>query len=824
MADVQNRLNNQGFILDQLGSSVQSQEDRLTTRLTSQLVKEREDLRNELRASMVHMMSDLADIKDRLVDTSAHHASSGHSQIKYKCDVTSEKDPISHNTGASVIRGNQPAFGFTKSEHDSDLKSERNRAVDLNLCEEQSTVNDQLSHLMSQLKHLNTNLISCLQSNSNDVFEKANNNFKKEIKYTLKEVEANIVDKIIQHDNERRTELCEAVRKNMISIKQETQLQNNKIKQEILDQLCARAQFGEIHRDMEKQLDIMREVKSELKGNFTNISFVLRLLIFLLPVFLVLLPWAPVLSQGGIKSEKVDICTKFEQFALDFEHITKDTYLVKKLSETAVRVKTSLDELTSIYSHMEEMKNYNPEVSSVQVMDNIHKEFKVGIEKHVYPLFLESKNILDTIKGKLGTITDDGRSMIDYLKKYSSDNKDEIFATLKEFQNAIKHIVANATKATILESNQDKNKHNISNDYLSNSNIFYEMQKSMNINLKHELHQLKSELLLILSDKIEKQITLHEKSLPLPGDTGDRQDSSIDIQSDSDKSVHHSDKFYKASFGDTNQTFNASLEFRNELKDIRKELKALRIGLKSQFQSAIGSFKIGLDESTAILTETQTEFLSVLQGDLDKHLQYLFRDLTEVMEKEGQLMRELNHETDTYNRNVYQFYFPVKLFKQRVKSGVWVISCPWYVQQFDTSLRGNVKFNADGTLGVWMVFGRYPNRVGLLPRQPVTFYYKVSVVDEDDNREKILGESPLGYLDEVGQKIRFDALAIDGWKMLCLELQEMGFVKLDTLVIKYVLVVKPSGISREMLTPNPKDHIDSLKEEDPLRGPVPSTQ
>ena len=196
------------------------------------------------------------------------------------------------------------------------------------------------------------------------------------------------------------------------------------------------------------------------------------------------------------------------------------------------------------------------------------------------------------------------------------------------------------------------------------------------------------------------------------------------------------------------------------------------------------------------ISKVKDQIIKDVRTDTDKQIQYQNRDLADVIEKEAFLSRELIRSPDEGYRNVYEFYFPVRNFDKRVGSGVWVFSCPWYVNQFGSCLKGAVWFKPDGTVFIKLIDGRYPKVVGLKPKPRNSFSFKVSVVDEGGKiEEKVLGGSHVGEHDEVRQGI---LLGIWGdWigSFPCDDLRQGGYVKCGTLLVKYVITVQEDGLA-----------------------------
>ncbi|XP_005112837.1 uncharacterized protein LOC101850387 [Aplysia californica] len=187
--------------------------------------------------------------------------------------------------------------------------------------------------------------------------------------------------------------------------------------------------------------------------------------------------------------------------------------------------------------------------------------------------------------------------------------------------------------------------------------------------------------------------------------------------------------------------------------------------------------------------EIKTE-LGTLQGtvvkELHRNVMEASYDLINMIEKEAQLTRESSRWTGVEYRPKYEFYFNIKRFKQRVGSGTDVFSCPWYIAQFDSCLKGSVDFNADGTIGIWLLYGRYPKVVGLTPKKKKQFKYKIMLVDMDDEtKQKTLKDDTDVNFDETSQSAGYGSQGYEVGNYSCAELQQEGFVEGDTLVLKY---------------------------------------
>ena len=104
-------------------------------------------------------------------------------------------------------------------------------------------------------------------------------------------------------------------------------------------------------------------------------------------------------------------------------------------------------------------------------------------------------------------------------------------------------------------------------------------------------------------------------------------------------------------------------------------------------------------------------------------MQYEIRDISDVIDKEAQLSREVARKTGSDGRKVFDFHFQVDDFTRRVKSDDKVFSLPWYVPQLDTCLKGLVGFTTDSRLEVRLIDGPYPKLVGLQAKPQKQYKY-----------------------------------------------------------------------------------------------------
>ena len=190
------------------------------------------------------------------------------------------------------------------------------------------------------------------------------------------------------------------------------------------------------------------------------------------------------------------------------------------------------------------------------------------------------------------------------------------------------------------------------------------------------------------------------------------------------------------------------------------------------------------------IKEVRTRLAREIHSDVDRQLQAACRDVCEVVEKEAHLTRD----KPKVKGHPQEFYFQIKDFKYRVGSGVKVFSFPWHIPQFESCLKGFACFNTDGKLSVMLVDGRYPKCVGV-PCKPSKLYsYKVTVADPcNELREKLVKERHDGVFDEAAQGMRPDGHGIVLETLACDQLEREGYIRHDTLTLKYVIAMRTAG-------------------------------
>ena len=169
----------------------------------------------------------------------------------------------------------------------------------------------------------------------------------------------------------------------------------------------------------------------------------------------------------------------------------------------------------------------------------------------------------------------------------------------------------------------------------------------------------------------------------------------------------------------------------------------------------------------------------------------------DVVEKEAQILRDYskvnslpppllfvpNYGKD--NITQFNFYFRVRDFTRRTKSGVSVYSPPWYIEKLNTCLRGCVTFLPNGNLDIWLYPGRNPKLVGLPPKDKYSYKYKVSVVTDDVDKEKMIKEEyGHGAQDEKEEKVHAEWGNNIGC-VSCESLEKEGYIEWDALLLKY---------------------------------------
>ena len=200
-------------------------------------------------------------------------------------------------------------------------------------------------------------------------------------------------------------------------------------------------------------------------------------------------------------------------------------------------------------------------------------------------------------------------------------------------------------------------------------------------------------------------------------------------------------------------------------------------------------------ESKHELQDVRTRLLREIHSDVDRQLQAACRDVFEIVEKEAHLTRDHHRSwSKTKPRAAHEFHFQVRDFKYRVGSGVKVFSFPWHIPQFESCLKGFVCFNSDGKLSAMLVDGRYPRCVGVSCRPSRLYSYRVTVVDPcSELREKMVRERHDGVFDEAAQGLRPDGHGVVLDTLSCEQLEREGYIRHDTLTLKYVITMRAAG-------------------------------
>ena len=183
------------------------------------------------------------------------------------------------------------------------------------------------------------------------------------------------------------------------------------------------------------------------------------------------------------------------------------------------------------------------------------------------------------------------------------------------------------------------------------------------------------------------------------------------------------------------------------------------------------------------------QIVNKIHTDLDRQLQHHARDLTDLVDKEFQLSRDMARTTTAGRKNTYSFVFRVREFNSRVKSGIIVYSCPWYVHQLDTCIKGWVYFLPDGQLRISIGHGRYPATVGLAPRDKKSFKFKVCVFEEVEGKDvKVVKDSTGWSFDETSQKVYNATWGHHVGDVSCQSLVDEGYVRDGVLLVRYKIM------------------------------------
>ena len=218
------------------------------------------------------------------------------------------------------------------------------------------------------------------------------------------------------------------------------------------------------------------------------------------------------------------------------------------------------------------------------------------------------------------------------------------------------------------------------------------------------------------------------------------------------------------------------------LIDHKEEIKNMKLELINDVTEVKVSTHLKIEQSQEKSTKN-------VQNFFDKELQVCLKNLTYFIEKESQLSREVARNEPPNNRSVYEFYFAITDFTRRQKSNVAVYSPPWYVEQFDSCLRGHAWFKLNGNICLSLQNGRYPKLVGLEPKPKKTFMLTACVVKKGGNKEHVLKDQTCAYLDESEQRLHCDSWGNQIGDFSCQQLNNDGFVSDDCIVIKYTITV-----------------------------------
>ena len=438
----------------------------------------------------------------------------------------------------------------------------------------------------------------------------------------------------------------------------------------------------------------------------------------------------------------------------DFLPKIKDTLTkVTELQETTNQIAGIEDDQTGRVS----LRDVTKEISqSTQALTDEIKKVSRTAEENI-----EKTN--DAVAEVLEHIANDFKPMIDC--------KEEIFEHLKENQKNSTDLLKE--KMAVVMKNMQKTEQNITSVFLNTSVEVNEARKEADEFVKNKLREV-----LDSSNKGKEAVSKMFKDVLHQVDQGRKQSEQI-IRGD-----------VATVLKNVNSIPAHVTNVGNSIKDkvtMEKKDSDKRIG--NQETKIINCVERVGREAKSKVAESNEEQTNQLNVFIDEQLQFGIRDLYDVVEKEAQILRDYSQTTYKDKRTQFNFYFKVRDFKRRKKSGVQVYSPPWYIEKFNTCLRGYVKFKFDGDLSIMILPGRRPQLVGLPCKSEYKYKHKVSVVNEDSDKEKMLKSNDLTYTwdEKEGKLYREWGYNID--TVSCETLEKDGFIEKDVLLLKYAISI-----------------------------------
>jgi len=149
------------------------------------------------------------------------------------------------------------------------------------------------------------------------------------------------------------------------------------------------------------------------------------------------------------------------------------------------------------------------------------------------------------------------------------------------------------------------------------------------------------------------------------------------------------------------------------------------------------------------------------------------------------------------NRKNYTFDFHVTGFSNLIASGQYKSSQSWFINQFDSYVIGRVYFPTGRKIDIWLIYGSYPNVLGIEKRTLNSFNCKVQVINLDC--EETIPSNPL---DVKSMNLSFKENALftrsNCWNdsygcgfgtVSCDELISKGYVYQDKVVVRFKISI-----------------------------------
>ncbi|XP_055868142.1 uncharacterized protein LOC106057155 [Biomphalaria glabrata] len=158
----------------------------------------------------------------------------------------------------------------------------------------------------------------------------------------------------------------------------------------------------------------------------------------------------------------------------------------------------------------------------------------------------------------------------------------------------------------------------------------------------------------------------------------------------------------------------------NKLADVENQLK--------EIPDQLTNIKESLDETQVLLQDSMVKQFYESNRKFKESLNQLKKELFDVTEKEGQLVRDrLSSPAQPRKHYICDFYVPQ--FRDKIKSSVIVYSPPWHIEPLSSSVKGLVEFNENADCSVWLVHGRHPREMGLNLRISVQLDVVATIMD-----------------------------------------------------------------------------------------------